>query len=60
MISINGKASYIGAFILQITTGDNLLLAIKQPNKIPRLTSSIKDYLRWNVNLSFFVRTTHF
>ena len=47
MISINGKASYIGTLDLQITTADNQLLAIKPPTIIPRLPRSLKDYLIW-------------
>ena len=47
MISINGKASYIGTLVLQITTADNRLLASKPPTIIPRLPRSIKDYLTW-------------
>ena len=53
MISINGKASYIGTLVLQITTVDNRLLAIKPPTIIPRLPRSIKDYLTWKG--TFFV-----
>ena len=53
MISVNVKASYIGTLVLQITTVDNRLLAIKPPTIIPRLPRSIKDYLTWKG--TFFV-----
>ena len=54
MISINGKASYIGTFILQITTVDSRLLAIKPPTIIPRLPRSIKDDLTWKGKFILF------
>ena len=54
MISINGKASYIGTLVLQITTVDNRQLAIKPPTIIPRLPRSIKNYLTWKGTFVFF------
>ena len=54
MVGINGKASYIGTLVLQITTVDNRLLEIKPPTIIPRLPRSIKDYLTWKGTFFFF------
>ena len=54
MISIDGKAPYIGTLVLQITTVGNRLLAIKPPTIIPRLPLSIKDYLAWKGTFFFF------
>ena len=54
MISINGKASYIGTLVLQSTTVDNRLLAVKTPTIIPRLSRSIKDFLTWKGTFFFF------
>ena len=54
MIGINGKASDIGTLVLQITTVDNQLLEIKPATIIPRLPSSIKDYLTWKGTFFFF------
>ena len=55
MISVNVKASYIDTLVLQITTVDNRLLAIKPPTIIPRLPRSIKDYLTWKGTFFFFL-----
>ena len=54
MISINDKASYVGILVLQITTVDNRLLAIKPPTIFPRLPASIKVYLTWKSTFLFF------
>ena len=54
MISINGKASYIGTLVLQSNTVDNRLLAVKTPTISPRLSRSIKDFLTWKGTFFFF------